>query len=199
MDECVACGASVRGATTYCDDCANRDDDAATATSTASVDDRVSSPTSRAVAVLLAAGALLGGFQTVQTLLYLPQAVAVGWSPDTLGFIAVQAVNVTLLVSFAIMAKRLFDGTADRARYGRVLRVLAVASVGFGTLVTALPNPVVRWLPTVMDPAYVVLNVLAFHLAPTVLWTEWQMLAVGVVGAAVSFGAGTALQRDALA
>ncbi|WP_227131285.1 hypothetical protein [Halorubellus salinus] len=195
MDECVACGASIRGASAYCDDCAERASDGTA--SAPSREGRVSSPAARAVAILLAAAALLGGFQTVQTLQYLPQAVVLGLSLDTVGFLAVQAVNVTLLVAFAVMAKRLFDGAADRARYGRVLRALAAASVAFGTLVTVLPNPVVRWLPTVVDPAYVVLNVLAFHVAPTVLWAEWQVLAVAVVGASISFAAGTALRQDA--
>ncbi|WP_323676587.1 hypothetical protein [Halorubellus sp. PRR65] len=196
MNECVDCGRPVRGGSAYCEDCANRDGDGPTTTTTASVDDRVSSLTSRAVAVLLAAGALLGGATVLQSLQYAPVAVSAGRPLDAVGFLVVQAVNATLVVGFAVMAKRLFEGRGDRARYGRIVRILAVASVVSGVLVTVLPNPLVRWLPTVVDPAYVVLNVLAFALAPSVFASEAQTLAVGVVGASVSFVAGTALQRD---
>lgn len=188
MDECVDCGRETLSASAYCDQCADR-----------AAPERVASPTARAVAVLLAAGALVGGATVLQSLQYAPAAIRAGRPLDAVGFLAVQAVNAALVVAFAAMAKRLFEGRGDRARYGRILRVLAVASVASGTLVAVLPNTLVRWLPTVLDPASAVVNVLAFFASPSVFVDQWQTLALGVVGAAISFAAGTALQRDAVA
>ena len=75
--------------------------------------------------------------------------------------------------------------------------VLAVASVLSTTLVTVLPDPLVRWLPGIVDPASAVLNVLVFLVRPSLFGVEWRMLALVGVGAAISFAAGTALKRDA--
>lgn len=196
MDECAACGARVDGATTYCDDCADRASDSTRGQGRGSRPVRdAASPAARAVAVLLAAGALLGGFGTLQSLRYVPQALSAGLSLDTLGFLATRALRVTLLVVFAVMAVQLYDGTANARRYGRALRALAAGTVGFGLAVVVFPAAFGRWLPTLLDPASVALHALAFFAAPRLLFGELSVFALSVLGAAVSYLAGTRLGR----
>lgn len=199
MSECVDCGRDAPAAATYCDECADRDvhRDTSPRNAPAAKQARVASPMARAVAVLLSAATALGGFAVARTLQYVPQVIATARPIDAVGFLAASAVRVTLLATFAVMAKRLLDGTANVARYGRFLRTFAVASIAFGVAVTTLPEPVSRWLPTVLDPAYVALNALAFYVAPGSLFDQWQTFAVGTVGVTLSFVAGSALVRDA--
>jgi len=201
MDDCAACGARVENGRTYCVDCAQ----GATGDERASLDelrsrttrrDAVASPRARGVGAVLALAALLGGVAAVRSLVYVPEALAYFDPVDTVGFLVVQGVNVALVAAFAVMAKRLFDGTAEAARYGRVLQALAAASVVVGALVLALPDGVVRWLPAVFDPGYVTLSVAARYLAPVAFSGPLATFGLGVAGAAVSFAAGTALRRD---
>lgn len=195
MEECAACGARVDGAATYCDDCADRANDSERAgeRGTRAVTD-AASPAARAVAVLLAVGALLGGFGTLQSLRYVPQALSAGPSLDTLGFLTTRALRVTLLVVFAVMAARLYGGTANVARYGRALQALSAGTVVFGLAVVVFPAAFGRWLPTLLDPASVALHALAFFLAPGFLFGELSVFGVAVVGAAVSYLAGARLE-----
>jgi len=206
MDECAACGATVDGYATYCDACGDGDgdgdgDDSGHARphdrthrpEEASFD--VPSPVARGVGALLASAVLLGGFTTFQSLQYLPEALSYYEPVDTVGFFANQLLTVALLVAFAVMAKRLFDGTADTHRYGRLLQLLAVASVASGVVVTATPDTITRWLPTFVDPAYVVLNVVLVYTYPDVFARDLGFLALGILRATVTFTAGARLRR----
>jgi hypothetical protein len=195
MNACADCGRPVDGGT-YCDACTGDDRDATTARTRGARSDGVSSPRARAVAVLLALAAVLGGIAAVRSLVYVPEALAYFDPVDSVGFLVVQGVNVAFVAAFTIMAKRLFDGTAGAARYGRVLQALAATSVVVGALVLTLPDGVVRWLPAVFDPGYVTLSVAARSLAPVVLSGPLATFGLGVAGASVSFAAGTALRRD---
>jgi hypothetical protein len=194
MDACADCGRPVDDRT-YCDACGDRASDPTGSADGGSRAVRgAASPAARAVAVLLAAGALLGGFGTVQSLRYVPQALSAGLSLDTLGFLATRALRVTLLVVFGVMAVRLYDGTANVARYGRALRALATATVAFGIAVVVFPAAFGRWLPTLLDPASVALYSLAFFAAPRFLFGELSVFAVALVGAVVSYLAGVRLE-----
>jgi hypothetical protein len=195
MDECAACGRPVDDAT-YCETCT---EDRATFVSSRSpqpTDDGVASPRARLVGAFLALAAVVGGVAAARSLVYLPDVLTYFDPLDSVGFLLTQAVNVALVVAFAVMAKRLFDDTADAPRYGRILQTLAIASVAFGVLVTILPDAVARWLPAVFDPGYVTLSVAARYLAPIVFSGPLTTLGVGVVGASVTFAAGTALATD---
>lgn len=195
MDECAACGRPVDDAT-YCGNCTGERDDAPESRSPRRTDDGVASPRARLVGSFLALAAVVGGVAAARSLVYLPEVLAFFDPIDSVGFLLTQAVNVALVVAFAVMAKRLFDDTADAPQYGRILQVLAVASVAFGVLVTVLPDTVARWLPAVFDPGYVTLNVAARYLAPVVFSGPLTTLGLGVVGASVTFAAGTALATD---
>ena len=201
MNDCAACGARVEDARTYCVDCAQG---ATGDEATRRIDERsrtprrdaVASPRARGVGVGLALAAVLGGVAAVRSLVYVPEVLAYFDLVDSIGFLLVQGVNVGVVVAFAVMAKRLFDGTAATARYGRVLQGLAAASVSVSALVVAFPDGITRWLPAVFDPGYVTLSVAARYLAPVAFSGPLTTFGVAVVGAAVSFAAGTALRRD---
>ena len=195
MNACADCGRPVKDGT-HCDDCSEDDRAATTPGTRAARSDAVPSPRARGVAVLLAIAAVLGGVAAVRSLVYVPEALAYFDPVDSVGFVVVQGVNVAVVTAFAVMAKRLFDGTAPAARYGRILQVLAAASVVVGALVLTLPDGVVRWLPAVFDPGYVTLSVAARYLAPVVLGGPLTTFALGVAGAGISFAAGSALRRD---
>lgn len=199
MSECAACGGHVDGFATYCDACSDDDSGAASSertqrSETATHD--ATSPVARSVGILLAAAVALGGFMTFQSLQYVPQVLSFYTPAESVGFLLNQGITVALLVAFALMAKRLFDGTADVDRYGRILQVLAVASLASGVIVTAFPNAITRWFPTLLDPAYVVLNVVVFHTYRAVFAQELGVLLLGVVGASITFAAGTRLRRE---
>lgn len=202
MDECAACGATVDGYATYCDACST---DAGDGDSNPGRRGRVRhseepsydapSPVARGVGALLVAAVLLGGFVTLQSLRYLPQVLSFYAPLETVGYLLNQLITIALLVAFAVMAKRLLDGTADADRYGRLLKALAVASVASGVVVTTTPERLSRWLPTFVDPGYVVLNVVARYTYPDVFVQELGVLLLGIVGASVTFAAGTRLRR----
>ena len=200
MDDCAACGARVEDARTYCVDCARGETGDGVARR---VDERsrtpqrdvVASPRARGVGVGLALAAVLGGVAAVRSLVYVPEVLAYFDLVDSIGFLLVQGVNVGVVVAFAVMAKRLFDGTAATARYGRVLQGLAAASVSVSALVVAVPDGITRWLPAVFDPGYVTLSVVARYLVPVAFSGPLTTFGVAVVGAAVSFAAGSALRR----
>jgi hypothetical protein len=200
MDDCAACGARVEDARTYCVDCARGEtgDELAGRSDERSMTSRrdvVASPRARAVGVVPAVAAVLGGLAAVRSLVYVPEALAFFDPVDSIGFLLVQGVNVGVVLAFAVMARRLFDGTAATARYGRVLQGLAAASVSVSALVVALPDGITRWLPAVFDPGYVTLSVVARYLAPVAFSGPLSTFGLAVVGAALSFAAGSALRR----
>lgn len=192
MAECAGCGRTVDDDATHCDACASEPSEH-TPTPRAVHHDDVASPRARVVGAFLAIAAIVGGVAAARSLVYLPEVLAYFEPIDSIGFLLTQTVNVALVVAFAVMGKRLFDDTANAARYGPVLQVLAVASVAAGVLVTVLPDTVARWFPAVFDPGYVTLNVAARYLAPVVFDGPLTTLGVAIVGASVTFAAGTAL------
>lgn len=213
MDECAACGAAVDGAAAYCDDCADRDGERAgsdrdggrrvgdhdrpTASgSTAGDRSGVAAPEERAVAALLAVAAVVGGFATLESLSFLPEALGFFDPVDTVGFLLNAALKLALVVAFAVGAKRLADGTADADRIGRALRGLAVVSVALTGLAVVAPFSIFRWLPTVLDPGAIVVDVAVRYLAPGSFTIGPALLGIAGVGAVISFVAGTVLSTD---
>ncbi|NHN40739.1 hypothetical protein G9C85_03690 [Halorubellus sp. JP-L1] len=190
MPPCAACGADVDGDGTYCTACANDASDGREAVPP------VATPLHRAVAAFLAVATLLGAFSLLRSLTYLPTIAEHFGGVDVVGFVATRVVLVGFPVAYAVMAKRLYDGTARAGTYGRVLQVVAGLSVASGVLVTVLPDALTHWLPTVQGPGHIVLSTTRFYLARTAFATDWQVLALGVAGAIVTFAAGTALVRD---
>ena len=204
MDECAACGARVDATATYCDDCADEGSARSTtashareATGAAGRTDRdggaVASPTRRAVAALLALAAVGSAFTFAQSLAFLPEALRYFRAVQTVGFLVNQTVDLALVVAFAVGAKRLVDGTADAAQYGRALQGLAVASAVLTVVGALAPRSALRWVPSFLDPGGIVLNVGLRYLGPGAIGVELALVAVGGVGAIISVVAGRAL------
>jgi len=191
MASCATCGANVGDGRTYCSSCAGGAD-----RSRQGAVDAVPTPLHRAVAAFLAVATLLGAVGAVRSLTFLPLVVRQFRGVDAVGFVATRLVLIGFLVAYAVMAKRLYDGSADAETYGRVLQAVALLSAASGVVVTVLPDATARWLPTVDGPAHIVLTTAAFYLARDVFASDWQVLALGVAAAIVTFAAGTALVRE---
>lgn len=196
MDKCAACGAPVDGDATYCTVCSDRYGGATGSTEhddTESFD--TTRPTVRGVGLLLVGAVVLGGFRFLQSLEYISAALRLSTGADTVGFLLNRLVVLAVLVAFAVMAKRLFDGRADVDQYGRRLQTLAAASAIAGVLVTVTPGIVGTWLPTVFDPASVVLTAVLTETSPGVFRGDLGLFGVGFAGAAITFLAGWQLRR----
>jgi hypothetical protein len=187
MSECADCGGPVEDFATYCEDCrgttrphgsgpsgvADRgaaQDDASTDTS-GTHPSRSTARTDAAathVGAFLAVAAAVGAYGVLQTLLYLPDLIRYSGGLGPFAPVVAELVHVPLVLAYGVMAKRLFDGTADKDRYARYLTALAaltVASAIGHELALAFPvvhQPIGRLslilLPYGVDPGYITLN-----------------------------------------
>jgi len=219
MDECAECGARVDGAAAYCDDCADRGGgraptdrdrggagartvdrdggaDGVTTVDRGGGHGAVASPAERAVAALLGVAAVVGGFSSVESLSFLPEALGFLDPVETGGFLLNTTVRLGLAAAFAVGAKRLADGTADAGRIGRALRSLAVVSVVLTGVAVLAPFGVLRWVPSVLDPGAIVVAAAVRYVTPGPVTVDPALLGIAGVGAVVSFAAGTALATD---
>ncbi|MFC6953167.1 hypothetical protein [Halorubellus litoreus] len=179
MGECADCGGPVEGFATYCDDCSGtttatsgdgaeidgrepatstgRDGSATTTGSTTRTD---GAPTR--VGTFLALATAAGAYGILQTLWFLTQVLGYAGGADLFGNLYGDLLYAPFIGAYGVMAKRLLDGTADHARYARILAAFAVLTVAF-TAVHELPvAPLARWLPFGADPGYVALHFLAY-------------------------------------
>jgi hypothetical protein len=180
MSECADCGGRVEGFATYCDDCRGAtpasdretttvgDDDPTTGTgreapatdargthAERSTDATDSAGTHVGAFLAVAAAGAYGLFETLRFVL------AVGPS-DLFGNLYGEFLTVPLVAAYGVMAKRLLDGTADHARYRRILVATAGLTLAFQVLRETGGGFSIAWLPRGADPGSLALYVLAY-------------------------------------
>jgi len=174
MDECAACGATVDGYATYCDACGDGDGDGdGDDSGHARPHDRTHRPEEASFDVPSPVARGVGAL--------LASAVLLG------GFTTFQSLQY---LPEALSYYEPVDTVGFFAN-----QLLTVASVASGVVVTATPDTITRWLPTFVDPAYVVLNVVLVYTYPDVFARDLGFLALGILGATVTFTAGARLRR----
>lgn len=209
MSECADCGGPVEGFATYCDDCSGttatsvdragtdgrepttstRRDGSDTTTTTGSTTRTDGAPTR--VGAFLALATAVGAYGILQTLWFLTQVLGYAGGADLFGNLYGDLLYAPFVIAYGVMAKRLLDGTADHARYARILAAFATLTVAFAAVHELPFAPLARWLPFGADPGYVTLHFLAYtplgtFLPPIGLYPAFAVVGVGTTALAAS-------------
>lgn len=194
MSDCASCGRPVDGVGTHCDRCRTArnhrpagDSDHRNATTQGSGSARDAERSTQYVATFLGASALIGGLPALTALTLVPELLRY---PGRLDFYAPWVgifTAIPLLVAFAVMAKRLLDGTADHDRYATVLSALGGTTVLLGILDWFDPDGVPYLLPHGFDPGFVLVDVLLQELGFAAVSPTFRFLVPVLVGPLATF------------